>query len=467
MDRLKFLILCAALAAPVAHAGYAQLKPPPGWSQGMGAATPSITQVPGVAGVFNFGAAANSGSMKVKAGTVLTNAALNVAGQLITVPVAMRTAANAASFAAEYSFGNPWLFVGVLAGTAIMSHWDMQDLFIQGQSTDPSNAKWMKNIKSSQEQCTINLNGSIVTAGSCAEALTNDLAITNGKLNNVESVNCPTSLTNNVPCTWTGKRSWFGFSPIFQVATQMASVPGGAPPRPATLPDFSKTDPLSDEAIKALPIPLPIDQPILNPDPALDPAATPYAPRPYFVPTGDPVPTSDPNTFNQPGVRIVPSPTPTDPWRVDIQPQTLPQTSATPKTPDQLNPSTNPANPSPATNPSAKPDTPGLCDQYPNIEACAPAKKEFCEAHPDSLICKDLDVPDETPIPETNKSISVTPDSGWLSGTGSCPASIKLKAGGAEFSYKPYCDFLSGLRPVLIAVAWLSAAFILIGAKGD
>jgi len=37
---------------------------------------------------------------------------------------------------------------------------------------------------------------------------------------------------------------------------------------------------------------------------------------------------------------------------------------------------------------------------------------------------------------------------------------------GVLISFEPYCDFMSGIRPVVIAVAWLSAALILLGFGG-
>jgi hypothetical protein len=46
---------------------------------------------------------------------------------------------------------------------------------------------------------------------------------------------------------------------------------------------------------------------------------------------------------------------------------------------------------------------------------------------------------------------------------GSCPASIQLGVlfgKNLEFSFKYFCDYARGIRPVFIAAGWLTAAFI-------
>jgi len=103
---------------------------------------------------------------------------------------------------------------------------------------------------------------------------------------------------------------------------------------PATETDWSKFDtkPVPDQVANDTPGPLPVGLPSINPDPA-------GVPQTVTVPTGSPqpVPDSVPQQYRQPVTDIVPSPTQTEPWRVDERPREhigtdpagLPQTPGT------------------------------------------------------------------------------------------------------------------------------------------
>lgn len=129
-------------------------------------------------------------------------------------------------------------------------------------------------------------------------------------------------------------------------------------PPPATISETDFIDRLKNKPIpldlpKNLPFPLPVDDPVFNPDPE-------GSPRPIWVPTGDPVKDtkqdpSQPDSWTQPGVRISPSPTPTDPWNVDVVPSS--RTSPTP---------------TPVTEPTSEPGTgqPGQSQPQKEIITC-------------------------------------------------------------------------------------------------
>lgn len=93
----------------------------------------------------------------------------------------------------------------------------------------------------------------------------------------------------------------------------------------------------------------------------------------------------------------------------------------------------------------------GFCEENPDASMCS----DICEEQPDLLQCLKVGEPGEEPdIQEQNKSVSsVTP---YASGSGSCPATVALPRG-AEFSYAPMCSFASGVRPIVLAIAWLLA----------
>lgn len=187
----------------------------------------------------------------------------------------------------------------------------------------------------------------------------------------------------------------------------------------------------------------PVKDPVINPD-------STGKPQPVFIPTGNPIknpnydpskPTSATNQpYLQPGIRVVPAPAPGEPWRVDVQPVDKPVGSADPsenKDPDD------PANDKPQDNPS------------------------LCEKHPDILACQKLDQPEDTDLPKSEKEISITPDGGWGADTAACPAPRHLTVQGRDIPipFDLFCTYMQGLRPIIIAMAWLSAAFILIGAR--
>lgn len=436
----RFLVLALACSLNVAFAGYAQLKPPQGWSAGVGAS------VPGQAGTFNYGAAAN-GTTYV-GGTVRTNAALAVAGQVVTMPASMRLAANAATVAATFSFGNPLLFATLAAGTLAYNYFTESGYRVEG-------GIWVED--KTQRVCAgpcflysiPNMGGgwfdSIALAGAdAARRYTNPFAT-------VTFNGCPSG-TDYSSCSFSQQDPNSGSVSQFSHPLRVQEQPSTISKLTVPAVEAEFIDVLGK---KTLPIglpdklntPLPVLPPVFNPDPAIAPQPAPAPqgfPRPLFIPTGNPVPTADPNVWNQPGVRVSPAPTPDMPWRVDVVPENVSQPIGTPKTAAELNPST------PIAPGTPTPETPqGLCDQYPDILAC---QKVDAAPTPDALDTKD-------------KAISITPDAGWGGGAGSCPAGRALSHG-AVYSFQPVCDFATGVRPVLIAVAWLAAGLILIGSRG-
>ncbi|ORU87550.1 hypothetical protein ACC43_01765, partial [Francisella tularensis subsp. holarctica] len=207
--------------------------------------------------------------------------------------------------------------------------------------------------------------------------------------------------------------------------------------------------PLPEKLPGIIPLDYPIDLPVINPSPAMQP-------QPLFVPTGNPVqnPSYDPSAapgpnnspYLQPGIRVVPSPAPGAPWQVDLQPINRPVDSPNP----DPNPKSDP-NPSDGDKPSEK--DPGLCDMYPDILACK--KLGDIEAK---------ELPKKT-IPLRIDKQNVGPENG------SCPAPRQFEIMGQSmaFQWDLLCDFATGIRPILIGFAWLSAALAFVGLtrRGD
>lgn len=204
--------------------------------------------------------------------------------------------------------------------------------------------------------------------------------------------------------------------------------------------------PMPDAVPKELPrpTPLPVEPPVINPEPGPNPV-----PRPRFVPTGDPVPNPqyDPNApsspenqpYIQPGVRIKPSPTPQEPLRVDLEPVNVPKPTADP--------------------------TPETDTTEPGTQPKPEEQQSLCEKHPDIVACAKMDEVEPEDVNNEDKTLTITPKGGWGNESAACPAPVTKQVAGLslEMSWQPFCDFASGIRPVVIAMAWLSAALMVLG----
>jgi len=223
---------------------------------------------------------------------------------------------------------------------------------------------------------------------------------------------------------------------------------------PTTVGTEMSTLPMSKPLVDALPMPLPVKSPVINPSATGQPQVLRVpqgSPSPIALPV--PNPNNIPQQWKTPVVDVIPSPTPDDPWRVETIPKDIIKETATP-VPDPFNPVDPLAppvvTPAPETGTSEQAKQPGLCDEYPDILACA--KPE-------------LDTP-ATPELETRpREITFTPDSGWGSG-GACPAPRHLPGANIDFGFTLVCDFMSRIKPVLFTVASLIAGMIIIGARG-
>lgn len=90
----------------------------------------------------------------------------------------------------------------------------------------------------------------------------------------------------------------------------------------------------------------------------------------------------------------------------------------------------------------------------------------FCRLNPSALSCleKDFGKVEEEKLTEKEVNVSgISPVS--VGGGGGCPSDKSFTVAGKTYmmNYGLFCDFASGLRPLFLAMAWLSAAGILIG----
>ena len=107
-------------------------------------------------------------------------------------------------------------------------------------------------------------------------------------------------------------------------------------------------------------------------------------------------------------------------------------------------------------------ETPSKTDKP---QASAPVNLDLCKEHPDILACDtvpdkpkqvdpDFEIPKEE-VPIIFKPDNIFPDSG------TCPVPVQFQAFGQTFGFsmQPACDLAAMLRPMIIAFAWLVAAF--------
>lgn len=90
-------------------------------------------------------------------------------------------------------------------------------------------------------------------------------------------------------------------------------------------------------------------------------------------------------------------------------------------------------------------------------------QSKFCEEFPEASACQELGEHEpDGELGEEQRALSWSPE---LSAAGSCPAPITLSIMGSTQSleWSSVCDLASGVRPVVIALAWLSAAVFVFG----
>lgn len=91
----------------------------------------------------------------------------------------------------------------------------------------------------------------------------------------------------------------------------------------------------------------------------------------------------------------------------------------------------------------------------------APEKEtDWCKLHPEAAGCQPLDDVPDVDIPQTTNNFSVNPVSGFGADNAACPAGQHLFTRGGQsvdWSWSQVCTFANGIRPLVIAFAWIAA----------
>jgi len=429
----KFIasFLALLIISTNASAGFSSMRPPPGYSR----APSGATQQPGWGPSYK---PAQGEFYDLGKQQWMTTASLNTGGRELTVPVAMplATGAGVALAIATAFSSNPAILLGTAAWALYQAYLDQKDIIANSNGTFIQKKPGEANCEAFVG--TPPAHSSVYGYAGWSESW--------GSYLSGEECMWGWTVTGPQGQTWkehiqvVPKISSIKYEPLTpaQVSTEMANIPMNKP------------------LIDALPMPLPVKSPVFNPN-------SEGAPKVLRVPQGSPsplpLPSPNPNNLPQswktPVIDIVPSPTVDDPWRVEIIPKDIVKTDPSPL-PDPFNPTAplptpvTPADSDPGTTETASTTPPGLCTEYPDILACA--KPVF-------------DTPQNPDLETRPREITYTPDSGWGS-AGACPAARHLPGANVDFEFTLVCDFMSGIKPVLLTVASLVAGMIIIGARG-
>lgn len=449
MDRVSKLVALAVLAtAGTVHAGYAQLAPPAGFG--------------GSPAGWTFAPSANDATF----GRVIhqpNGLKVPVPGTSTTMSASYRLASNAPRIAAAAIFANPYVRLGVGIASWLSTGkvvWDAAE-GIWRQKADPFDLnglewfnrydQWFSTTTAACQSYAVehtarNSQGGVATyaflsadpSGLCRV----EYSVSGQPGSNIFEYNLQSRDKQGKGCPSGWTQSPAGCLSPALTQPQLVELLN-----PANSPGW----PMPDLVPLELPpgTPLPVEPPVINPAPGPNPQ-----PRPLFIPTGNPVPNPnyDPQQppgpanqpYFQPGVRVVPSPTANEPWRVDLQPVNRPVSG-----------------PEPMTQPDS--ETP------PDADKPSQEQLDFCVKNPDVLACQKLDEPEAQELPESEKDISISPDGGWGADNAACPAPklITVQGRAIPIPFDLFCTWASGMRPIIIAMAWLSAAFILLGARNE
>lgn len=418
------LVVAALLTWSVpAGAVYVDAVPPPTWSK-----VGSQWVVDAAKGT-----AANTSWFHNRA---VSNVAVNVGGRAVTMPAAMRFAANVGQYVVPVIRANPsaWAITGIATLLAPIV-WDA----VQDRWEVPGGpGAWV---------CTND--GHACTQDGALQHLRVHEGY-NPAIFNVVGTSYSEPSPGCKRWTFTMRRNWENYNWGSPAVTWCGQQQPGEP-REANDEDWALVPPRIPEfwpenlpedwpgAVPGVPLPIPVELPAINPSDDPIPVR-----QPWRVPVGDPVPVpdSDPAEWRQPVVDVKPSPVQDRPWRVDLQPKDIPVDDA-----DGLT-------------------EPGPIEGGDPVGVPNEQQQQLCEVFPDIVACIEPGEAEDSELPEQEIQSTFTPEGGFGAGTASCPAPQQLAtglAGTLQVSWQPMCDFVSALRPIVIAIAGLSAALIFLG----
>lgn len=383
-------------------------------SSSFAAAVP-LTPGPGIAGTASGFTTASSFTGQFSAASFNSNFTANVGGKAVTMPASMRMAANAGQFAMSAVRLNPAALVGGavaawLLGMGLQYAEGQWQKYQAGTIVGVCNSAGAPNIPSSLSE-----SACIAAVG----AYFNAAGTTRFVFLNRDGVDFWWRATASDGYSWNvrlgGWRQTGTTAPSYQPATEADLDAIAANPQP--LPDAAA----GELAPKGVPLPLEV----------------PHI-APQDIPLSDPY--DDPVTGKRyrDQARITPS---SDRKTADVQ--TYKQ-----EVDDAGNP---------------KKEEDGQTDKPPEEQT------DFCKKNPDAIACMPEGQTDDQELQTKNIGSGISPIS--VGGQGQCMAdktlSMATMGKSITFTYKPICDLASMVRPLILALAWLLAGWIMVGAVKD
>ncbi|WP_298206231.1 virulence factor TspB C-terminal domain-related protein [Acidovorax sp.] len=339
----------------------------------------------------------------------VTSGLVNIGGRSVTIPASLRMAANAGTIATSAMRLNPTLIVGTLAAGWLL---DQGLQYLDDQWMVPGGVDAYPGFPGyGYSSCTCSFTG---CAGS--ESYVRSVITSNGTY----GINSASCAGNGFTCEFQAYDAdtvqWNRTDPFGRLTSYSCT---GQPDQPLA--------PASDDYWNNLPSPLPSILPELPSAPYMPEGVPVDAPEfePASVPIGDPYTRPDGSTA-QPMAKI----TPAGDGQITVD------------TYDQ--PLTDPAgNPVPQAPPEDTPEP----------------ERDPCLDNPDRLGCLPAGT-DTFPVPQGSIEFTFTPEANPF--TGGCPAPISVL--GHSISYQPACDAMGLVRPIVLGIASILAAYIFIGA---
>lgn len=371
-----------------------------------------------------------TGSAAWNGGRAAVNLTTQVAGRAVTIPAAMRMAANAPRIAMAAVRVTPGLatlsVLSMLISYGIQKCVQADGWCVQQPSPSAGESgfngwRWMgafgKVYSSPEAACRSFAGGSIsfnslsavdATTYNCNLLNANNGAIAWGAAQVTQALSCvPGSVVSGSKCVLSAD------------AQQPATDADWAKVNPQSLPDQVASD-LAGEKVG---IPVELD---VNPSPITVPMSEPY---------------KDPVTGQRYRDVAQITPNPNKPTEADLQTAKQPV--------DEKG------------NPAPDPDNPGK--SKPPEE-----NKDQCKGHESRLGCMEQgEVPEGPDLLKKEVQVSIAPVGGFGPDNGSCPADKHTLVLGkpVAVSWGPTCTFAQGLRPVVLAVAWIAAICIALGVR--
>ena len=385
------------------------------------AAAVPLTPGPGVAGTASGFTTAANFTGQFSAASFNNTFSTNVGGKMVTMPATMRMAANAGQFAVSAVRLNP----AALVGGAVAA-------WLLGYGIEWLEGQWQKSsVGDPVGTCNGNGVGNSASFGFPATGLSNSSCL--AKVKSSLQANFSGS-TYTYKSTSGGTYNWGVYHPCcgswdVEAGSWAQTAPGQTVRNPATDTDWAA---------------IPQNAPL--PDPVAGELASKGVPLPLEVPHIAPqdIPLSDPYVDPVTGkryrdqARITPS---SDGKTADVQ--TYKQ---------EVDEAGNP-----------KKDEDGQTDKPPEEQT------DFCKKNPDAIACMPEGQTDDQELQTKNIGSGITPIS--VGGQGQCMAdktlSMATMGKSITFTYKPICDLASMVRPLILALAWLLAGWIMVGAVKD